>query len=643
MDPARLEKVKKLRQLGRNPYAERFVRTGSLVSVSKLAEGKPAKIAGRVVLFRDMGKLTFATLQDESGRLQIAFKEENIGSDEYKLMLKLIDLGDFIGVSGERFNTKKGEPTVLVKDWAILSKALRQPPEKWHGLSDRETAYRQRYLDLMSNRETLDRMRFRSDFIKALREFYWEHDFTEVEIPVLVNSPSGALAKPFTTHHDTLDLDVFLRIALETHQKECLVGGFDRTFSVGPVFRNEGMDPSHLQEFTISEHYAAYWNFEDNMQFTEKMLSTLLRKTRGTTLVKIPNREGKLVEIDFGGEWPVLSIREVIKRDSGIDYEEHKTAESLRQAIKTKKIEIDVDIATLGRGNLIDQLYKKVSRPKITAPTFIIQHPIDLSPLARRNDKNPDITDRFQLVVGGWEIVNAYSELVDPADQAQRFKEQAEARAHGDHEAHCKDDEFVEALEYGCPPCSGWGMGLDRLISLLTCQENLRDVVLFPLMKPEGKRQTQPTKKIQSAKSPLPDEKSKRFVAILNEKVDSGKLMNALGHMTAGLSALAGQAENLCFLRYEDKDGGTHPNISHFPFIVLKAENGNQIRKIREQAKTRNVPFTDFTSTMTVGTSGEQRDATKKTPEAELEYYGICLFGDTAKLRELTKKFSLFK
>ncbi len=476
----------------RNPYAALFQRTHTMKKGGELEDGTPLRVAGRVMLFRDMGKLTFATLQDHTGRLQIAFNQEDLGAEEYKHILKLIDLGDIIGVTGERFTTKKGEPTVKVKEWQMLSKALRPLPEKWHGLADRETAYRQRYLDLISNRESFDRMLFRSAFVKAMREFYWKHDFVEVDLPVLVNSPSGALATPFATHHNALDLDVYLRIALETHQKECLVGGFDRTFSLGPVFRNEGMDPSHLQEFTMCEHYASYWDYEENMLFTEQMLKEILMNTRGTTKTTIPDRDGKMIEVDFGGEWPKISMRDLILRDCGIDFDKHTTADALRKAIKDKGIKLEVDVSKLGRGNLIDQLYKKVSRPSIVAPLFVTQHPIDLSPLARRNDENPAVTDRFQLVVGGWEIVNAYSELVDPVDQAQRFAEQSEAKEGGDTEAHGKDDEFVTALEYGCPPCSGWGMGIDRIVALLTAQNNVKDVVLFPIMKPDEKGQKKP-------------------------------------------------------------------------------------------------------------------------------------------------------
>lgn len=601
------------------------------------------------MLCRAMGKMAFLTLQDHTGRLQIALKQDVLGA-EHKRALDLIDLGDFIGITGERFLTQKGEPTVLAQTWAMLTKALRQPPEKWHGIADRETAYRQRYLDLMSNRETFERFQFRSRFVQRLREFYWARNFVEVETPVLTNAASGALATPFVTHHNGYDMDVYLRIAAgETFQKECLVGGFDRTFEIARVFRNEGIDPSHLQDFTMVEHYAAYWSYEDNMRFMEDMLSGIIEELVGTKKIQIPDRDGKLVTVDFTPPWPRRTIREIIRQSCGIDFAETKTADDLRAAMGKKDIKLDVEVAKLARGNLIDQLYKKVSRPSIVQPTFIMQHPLDLSPLARRNDADPATTDRFQLIVGGWEIVNGYSELIDPVDQAGRFDQQATAQERGDEEAHGKDDEFVKALEYGCPPCSGIGMGIDRIVALLTQQENIRDVVLFPLMKPEENSQRTQRKNgekksnMAPASSLLPDEKSKRFVALLNASVEPGRLMNALGHMTAGLSALASQDADLCFLRYEDKDGGAHPNISHFPFIVLKADNGNHIRKVREEAIKRDIPFTDFTSTMTAGTSQEQRAATRSTPEADLEYYGICLFGSTETLKEFTKKFSLFK
>ena len=504
MDDVRHQKAAKLRAMGKNPYAASFERSHSLENAKAQPDGTNVRIAGRVVLVRDMGKLAFATLQDQSGRLQIALKVDDLGQETYDGFAGLVDLGDFVGIEGTHFTTQKGEPTVAVKTWTMLTKALRQPPEKWHGVSDRETIYRHRYLDTMSNRESMDRFLLRSAFIRALREFYWEHGFVEVDLPVLVNAASGALATPFTTHHDALDLDVYLRIALETHQKECLVGGFDRTFSIGPVFRNEGMDPSHLQEFTMCEHYAAYWDYKKNMVFTEKMFRTLLAKAMGTTVVTIPDREGTPHTVDFAKPWPSFSLRDLIKKDCGIDYDEHPTADDLRAAMKATGIALDVDVSNLGRGNLIDQLYKKVSRPSIIEPTFVTSHPIDLSPLARKNDDNGEVTDRFQLVVSGWEIVNAYSELVDPVDQAERFAAQAKAKKGGDTEAHGKDDAFVEALEYGCPPCSGWGMGIDRILTLLSRQENLRDVVLFPIMKPSHAASGRPTADSGAKKNSIP-------------------------------------------------------------------------------------------------------------------------------------------
>jgi len=487
MDPIRHKKAQELRAKGMNPYAALFDRSHSLAGAKKAKDGTKVTIAGRVMLLRDMGKMAFATLQDDSGRLQIALREDEIGKDAYDEFLALTDLGDFIGIAGDRFATQKGEESVMVRSWTMLSKTLHQPPEKWHGVSDQETAWRQRYLDLMSNRETFDRFLFRSRFVQELRQFYWENGFVEVETPVLVNAASGALATPFKTHHAAYDLDMYLRIAPETFLKECLVGGFDKVFEVARVFRNEGLDPSHLQDFTMVEHYASYWDYVANMEFTEKMLSGILKKLLGTMNVKIPDRDGTLVEVDFTPPWPRLTLREAILKASGIDFDTCDSAPALREAMKDKGIKLDVPVDKLGRGNLIDQLYKKVSRPSLVQPTFIMQHPIDLSPLARKNDDNPQITDRFQLVVGGWEIVNAYSELIDPVDQSERFDEQAKANAGGDSDAHRKDDDYVTALEYGCPPCSGWGMGVDRIVALLTQQGNLRDVVLFPLMKPEGR------------------------------------------------------------------------------------------------------------------------------------------------------------
>ncbi|MFA6215135.1 MAG: lysine--tRNA ligase [Patescibacteria group bacterium] len=483
---SRLAKLEKIKAAKIIPYAEKFEKTQSVAEILKLGLGAKVKTAGRLLTLREMGKICFCHLLDGSGKIQLVFKQDLLGNDLFKSFAKLFDPADFIGVEGELFKTQKGELSILVSRYVMLSKSLRPLPEKWHGLKDQELKYRQRYLDLISNPETYQRFLFRSEFIKALREFYWQQGFIEVETPILTNTASGAIAKPFKTHYNALDLDVYLRIAPETYLKECLVGGFEKVFEIGRCFRNEGMDPSHLQDFTMAEHYAAYWNYADNMKFTEKMLCHLLKKLLGSLQVEIKNRSGQPVKIDFTPPYPVINFNELIKKSCGIDVDKFDTVDKLKKEIVAKKIVIE-DINKLQLGNLIDNLFKAVCRDKIIQPTFIINHPLELSPLARRNDKNPAVVDRFQLVINSWEIVNAYSELIDPIDQAQRFTQQAKAKDLGDAEAHGKDDDYVKALEHGAPPVSGLGLGIDRIITLLTQQDNLRDVVLFPLLRPDKK------------------------------------------------------------------------------------------------------------------------------------------------------------
>lgn len=483
----RLKKLELMKNLGVMPYASKYERSHTIAEARELEEGtQNVSIAGRIVLSRNMGKMGFCQIVDYSGKMQLVFKVGEVEQEVYKNFFAMLSIGDFVGVVGDVFTTQKGEISILVKSYTFLSKALRPLPEKWHGLKDVETKYRKRYLDLITNRETLDRFRFRSDFIWELRKFYNENGFSEVDTPVLSNTASGALAKPFSTHYNALDLDVFLRIAPELFLKEAIIGGFEKIFEVARVFRNEGMDSSHLQEFTMIEHYAAYWDFEDNMAFTEKMLTEVVQKLKGTLTVQIYNKDEELVEVDLSGPWRKVSFRDLLIEDCGIDIDKYTDVQDLREAIEGKNIHIE-NADKLGRGNLIDSLYKKVSRPKLVKPVFLINHPIDLSPLARRNDENPLIVDRFQLVINGWEIVNAFSELIDPLDQKERFELQTKAKLGGDEEAMAKDDEYVEAMEYGMPPISGWGMGVERIVALLTGQKNLRDVVLFPLLRPKDK------------------------------------------------------------------------------------------------------------------------------------------------------------
>lgn len=500
----RLRKADELRKMGINPYPARFEASHSIAEATASKKAQNARsvediladkissdftIRGRLMTLREHGRLAFANLKDATGTIQICFMEQVLGKEPYKLLRK-VDMGDFIGCTGELFMTKHGQLTVLISEWTFLGKTLRPLPEKWHGLQDQEAKYRQRYLDLVMSDETTSRFVFRSRFIEEIRQFLNLHSFLEVETPVLAAVASGATARPFATHHNALDLDVYLRIAPELYLKRLIAGGMERVYEFAKCFRNEGMDPSHLQEFTMLEYYGAYWNYEDNMDFTEKMLTTVIKKLFGTTKIKVRSRDGNDVEVDFKAPWPRIPFGELIERDCGIDIYDFLTPEhpegdaaALRAAIKAKKIIIE-DADKMGYGNLCDYLYKKVSRPQLINPCFVINHPASTKPLARRSDANPKVCETFQLLVNTWEVVNAYSELVDPVDQRERFIEQAKAAAGGDEDAMDMDIDYLTAMEHGMPPISGFGMGIDRIVTLLTGQDNLRDVVLFPIMRP---------------------------------------------------------------------------------------------------------------------------------------------------------------
>lgn len=500
----RLRKAQELRAAGINPYPARFEASHTIADLTALATKKlrtveeinekpkaQVTVRGRLMTLREHGRLAFANLKDASGTVQICFMENVLGKENYKLLRKL-DMGDFVGCSGELFMTQHGQLTVLIRDWTFLGKTLRPLPEKWHGIQDQEAKYRQRYLDLTMSDETMQRFLVRTRLIDAIRTYLNQNAFIEVETPVLASVASGATARPFTTHHNALDIDVYLRIAPELYLKRLIAGGFERVYEFARCFRNEGMDPSHLQEFTMLEYYGAYWNYEDNMRFTEEMLTHVIQELFGTLKIKLQSRDGKEVTVDFKAPWPRLDFGELILRDSGIDiYAVSENADTLRAEIRKKKIAIE-EMDSMGYGNLCDALYKKVSRPKLIDPCFVINHPASTKPLARRSDANPKVCETFQLLVNTWEVINAYSEIVDPVDQRARFEEQAKAQAHGDQDAMSTDEDYLTCMEHGMPPISGWGMGIDRFVTLLTSQDNLRDVVLFPLMRPSSAQPSVP-------------------------------------------------------------------------------------------------------------------------------------------------------
>ena len=477
----RREKVEKIREVC-NPYPERYEITHEIKDVKDLEDGTTGvKVAGRIVFMRKMGKMSFLTIRDIEGKIQLSIKVDMVGEDNYKFFKENFDIGDFIGASGEVFTTHTGEKTIRVDSFEFLGKALKPLPEKFHGLTDQEACYRQRYVDLIMNQETRDRFLVRIKFIRELRNYLDNLGYMEIETPILNSKASGATARPFKAHHNALDMDVYLRIAPETYMKRAVVAGIPKVYEIGRCFRNEGIDQTHLQDFTMIEAYQAYYNYEDNMKLIQNMLQTIVKNVFGTLTIQVGDKE-----VDLSGDWGKVSFRELLIKYANIDIREYNTKEKLLAKILEDKIELESEtpIENLGFGNLVDVLYKKVARPHMVGPVYLTEHPSELSPLARTNDDNKEISDRFQLVINGAEIVNGYSELVNPMEQEQKLLDQAALKEAGDEEAMEMDYDYIGAMEYGMPPISGWGMGIDRIIQLITNAENIKDVVMFPLMKP---------------------------------------------------------------------------------------------------------------------------------------------------------------
>lgn len=463
---------------GQTPYPISFPKETPLGQLKSVEDGKEVSTAGRVMLRRQMGQLTFATLMDATGRMQLSFEADVLGQEKYDLLLKHLSLGDIVGVNGEIYRTKRGEPTIRVRRVEILSKALLPLPEKWKGLADPEIKARQRYLDLISSDESRDRFRTRFRMVSAIRHFLIQSDFVEVETPILQSEASGAMAKPFVTHHNALDTDFYLRIAPETFLKRVVVGGFDRVFELGRNFRNEGMSPAHLQEFTMLEFYAAYWDYRRNMSFVRDMLQDVIQQACGSLHVEV---KGKT--IDFSGEWEELDFTRLVHDYSGVDLDQTGyELDAIKQAIAAAHPEFDL-APYVSSATLIDSLYKRYCRPNIIGPAFLVHHPAPLIPLARTLPGQPEKLAMFQVLVDGLEVVKAYSELVDPIEQRKRLEEQAELAKKGEEETMMLEEDFLTAMEHAMPPMSGVGIGIDRLVTLLTNAASVRDVVLFPPMR----------------------------------------------------------------------------------------------------------------------------------------------------------------
>ena len=475
----RREKLAELQAAGNDPFQQvRFERdhyTSDIHEHFDELEGKTVRLAGRMMSKRIMGKASFSDMTDRYGRLQLYIKRDNVGEDVYK-GYKKFDIGDIIGIEGEVFRTQKGEISVAVTELTLLSKNLNPLPEKWHGLKDTDMRYRQRYVDLIVNPGVRDTFEKRSAIVREIRNFMDSRGFMEDETPCLNTIPGGAAARPFITHHNALDIDMYLRIATELHLKRLIVGGLERVYEIGRIFRNEGMDTRHNPEFTTIELYQAYTDYQGMMDITEDMVIHVCEKVLGSTKVMYQG-----VEIDFSKGWKRMTMAEAVKEYAGIDFMALSPEEAL-EAVKAKGLEIEPGKESWG--DLMAQCYDEYVEANLMQPTFITDYPVEISPLAKRKPSDPRLTERFECFIYGRELCNAFSELNDPIDQKGRFERQVALRAAGDEEAGMMDEDFINALEYGMPPTGGMGMGIDRLVMFLTDAASIRDVLLFPTMKP---------------------------------------------------------------------------------------------------------------------------------------------------------------
>ncbi|MCF8012050.1 MAG: lysine--tRNA ligase [Clostridiales bacterium] len=475
----RREKLDELRNSGVEPFGRKFNAANyseQIVNNFEEYEGKYVSVAGRIMAKRGHGKASFANLQDAEGYIQIYARLNDMGEENYEIF-KSLDMGDIVGVEGTVFKTKKGEVTVAIEKLTILAKSLRPLPEKWHGLKDVDLRYRQRYMDLVVNPEVRQTFILRSKVIQFIRNFLVEKDFLEVETPMMHPIPGGAAARPFITYHNTLDMDLYLRIAPELYLKRLIVGGFEKVFEINRNFRNEGISTKHNPEFTMLELYQAYADYDDMMKLTEELVTLAAEQVLGEAQLCFQG-----TEISFNTPWEKIPMLEAVKRFSGLDFNILKSDNEVRNAAKELGLEVD-DNDTWGM--VLDKVFEEKVEPNLIQPTFIVDYPIEISPLAKKKEEEPGLTYRFELFINGWEMANAFSELNDPIDQKERFLSQLKKRDAGDDEAHMMDEDYINALEYGMPPAGGLGIGIDRLIMLFTNSASIRDVILFPLMRPK--------------------------------------------------------------------------------------------------------------------------------------------------------------
>lgn len=657
---ARKAKLKGVIAQGGNPYAYTFprdARAGDLqTKYADLAPGTETQdrvaVAGRIMSMRNDGM--FMDLMDASGKVQI-FCHKDTMSDEQLARLDNFDLGDVIGVHGTIRRTPRGELSVRATSVEMLTKSLQPLPEKYHGLTDIEQRYRQRYVDLIVNEDSRNTLRKRSEIVSAIRTYLqsvWGG--VEVETPMLHPLVGGAAAKPFVTYHNTLDANFYLRIAPELYLKRLIVGGFaDCVFEINRNFRNEGISPRHNPEFTMVELYKTYTDVNDMMDLTEGLVQYVAKNVFNKDEFEVG---GHVVNVS--GKWARKSMCALVQEKTGIDFMAIHDAGEARAAVKKLGVHVEPNAKW---GECVAAVFEEKVEDTLIQPIHVTDFPLDISPLAKPHRNNPRLTERSESFMRGWEVANMFTELNDPADQRARFEEQVKAREAGNEEAAMYDEDYVTALEYGLPPTGGWGMGVDRLCIILTGSANIRDVINFPTLKPikkaEERTASYDTSRSFAAKPATPvaahpqngdwqtlDDDARRFIIVVNEKIDNmGRVLNAAAHAMAGLVGQTAAGEDFAWVEYKDADGSVHPSISHYPTIILKGKNSNQLAKVRAEALAAGIPCVDFTDDMTLGKSKEQVASLATKKGEAVNYMALALFGDTPKLRAITGKLSLYK
>lgn len=635
---ARLDKIAKLQELGINPFPYSFDKTHT-VSQALQSEGKTVKTAGRLFSFREHGNIAFADLGDETGKIQIFFQKKLLG-DSFK-QLRLLDIGDFIGVEGEVGKTIAGETSILPTSYTLLTKSLRPLPNEWYGLKDIETRFRQRYLDLLLNPEVRERFNIRTKLISGVREYLDGLGFWEVETPVLQHMYGGTNAKPFTTHLNALDQDMYLRIADELYIKRLVAGGYEKVYEISKDFRNEGIDQTHSPEFTMIEWYEAYVDYHTMMDRAEGLIKFLAKKLYGNTVLQVDDQQ-----VDVGNTWPRITMIDIMKEKLDLDVEK-ETAENLFAYLKKHCPDVQL-VGGETKGQLIFAIFDHLIPKMLKEPTWIIDYPKDISPLARPHREKEGWVERYEGYIGGKEIMDGWTEITDARIQRLAWETDQKAARRDKEEAQHVDEEFLAAIEYGMPPYGGIGIGIDRLTMLFTNTWAIKELILFPLMRgehtqeKEGKEKKKQVEKKKIASVSIDQQDfSKRFVIVLNKELPSWQAMNAVGHMSAFLGNKMPDAFDTgkTFMAKDFE----YPRNSQYPIIILCAKPG-QLQTLLEKIKDTDVLYHAFIKEMIETTNDLEIEQTLQTKESkDIELLGVGIFGTNEEVEKLTKNYSLWK